>query len=295
MKHLFLILFLFILCTVKGQKDSVQLYFGALTLSSGQIISYKLEISTTEDEKVNGVSVTDFYGANITKSAIEGAFTKNGRRLSFREYLNLSTKSDAADSVFCFVAADNLKIRKFQGKKIINGEFYGLFSNNDTCAYGKIYLVSNIASEMAKLDEKLSSFKDSTGVVNFNALKDSISANQDTVSAELKILRHNDLEVIKWSAEEVVVEVWDGSTEDGDKVNVFFDGKLLAKNVTITKKVQTFKIPFSKRKGVLKIEAVDEGKIGINTVNMLFRNGRSLNPYISKLKLGEVVQVEFQR
>ena len=87
-----------------AQEDSTQMYIGALTTGDKDVISYKLEFTVDNKGVLSGISTTDFYGENITKSEIKGELSKNGKRISFKELSNISTKSEVNDSDFCYVS-----------------------------------------------------------------------------------------------------------------------------------------------------------------------------------------------
>lgn len=308
MKFFFiLILFIFQNSLVNAQNDSVHFYVGALTTGDKNIISYKLEFTVNSQGDLLGVSTTDFYGKDITKSEITGKLSKNGRRLSFEELNNISTKSEVNDSNFCYISVTDLKIRKVMDKKIANGLFVGRFPNGNECAAGVIYLASNVDKELKIFEEKMSDYKDSTGRIILPESIDTViqkvkEKGIDTLLfdknrklSKLKVLKKGDTEEIFWSSNEIGLEVWDGSTEDGDIINVYFDDKLIEKNIEIKKEEKILNIPFEKDSAILRIEAVDNGRLGINTVNILFKNKINAKPYISKLRKGETIEITFKK
>lgn len=290
-----------------AQEDSTQMYIGALTTGDKDVISYKLEFTVDNKGVLSGISTTDFYGENITKSEIKGELSKNGKRISFKELSNISTKSEVNDSDFCYVSVNDLKIRKILDKKIVNGLFVGRYPNGNQCASGVLYLASNIEKELKVFEEKMSDYKDSTGRIvlpeNLDTViqkvkeqgVDTLIMNANPEVSKLKVLKNGDTEIITWPTNRINLEVWDGSTEDGDIISIYFDGELVEKNVEIKKEEKKLSIPFEKDSAILKIEAIDNGRLGINTVNLLFKNEANAKPYISKLRKGQIVEITFKK
>lgn len=73
-----------------SQNNIAYEFIGALTTTDQRIISYKLFFNISTDGTIEGVSTTDFYGSNITKSKIAGVIKQN--ELTFNEVNNISTK-----------------------------------------------------------------------------------------------------------------------------------------------------------------------------------------------------------
>ena len=143
MKFNLLIISNFILYSSIIAQETYQFeYIGALRTLDNQIISYKLKFQEIDKGIIEGVSYTDFYGTNNTESKVTGRLSKKNE-LSFKELHNISSSSSEDNEIFCYIHVNNLKIRKSNSKRIINGEFDGIYINGDTCASGSIYLVGN--------------------------------------------------------------------------------------------------------------------------------------------------------
>ena len=283
MKFWFFILSNFILYIASfAQKTNQYEYIGALRTLDNQIISYKLIFQETSKGIIEGVSYTDFYGNNNTESKIKGTLSNNNL-LSFKELNNIRSSSTEDEEIFCYIHVNNLKIRRSNSKRIINGEFVGIYPNGDSCASGSIYLVSNAFLE--KLN------------INNDSLKKIDSLLKNTKSSPIQILKHKDHINLAWSKNEIVVNIWDGYKEDNDVVDIYFNNVLIKENFIITNKVQEIIIPFEQKQGSLKVVAVDEGKSPINTVNFILSNNKDLNfnSFQSTLIKDEFIEIFFKR
>lgn len=114
---------------------------GALALESNQLISYKIVFNARENGFIEGYSYTDLSGENETKSYIRGYYDVKSKNIQFKESDILYTKSEFLPEEFCFVSFKG----KFKGetkKKLLEGNFTGIYDDRDTCAIGKLKLVS---------------------------------------------------------------------------------------------------------------------------------------------------------
>ena len=280
--NLFIIVSLLLSTHSYSQKENSQEFIGALHTSNNEIISYKVTFNKLEDSQIEGVSQTDFYGPNNTKSKITGSIDSKGKIISFSEISNITSKSDEEENTFCFVRVQDLKIRKVKGKSIIQGTFYGSYSSGDTCATGTIYLVSTALLEKLNIDEDSLRKMDSM----LNIAKTKMKPNY---------LRHKDTLNIKWTEKKIVLDVWDGSKEDNDQINIYFNDQLLEENLVIKNNKKQIIIPHTKEKSTIKIVAMNEGDVAKNTVNFLLKSGNDMNAFTSLLNKGEEVIIQINK
>ncbi len=304
---LLLVLFICQNLKISAQQDSSYFYLGSLTVGDKKVISYKLEFTVNEKGFLKGFSTYDFYSKNSSKSEIKGFLSQNGKLISFEETSKLSANKKTVDSSFCYVSISDLRIKKNMNKRIVNGSFIGKFSNGNQCAAGVVYLASNIEKELKVFDPKMNGHRDLTGrillpehldtIVKDLKYKrvDSLVLTSNLPQTKLKILKKGIDEIIIWPSNIIYLEIWDGSTVDGDVISVYFDDELVQKDIEIKKEKKIFSIPFEAESATLKIEAVDNGKLGINTVNLLFKSKLKAKPYISKLRKGEIVEITFEK
>ncbi len=277
-KIFFLIIKLVAINFAFSQNNISYEFIGALTTTDQRIISYKLFFDELIDGTIEGVSTTDFYGSNITKSKIAGVIKQN--ELTFNEVNNISTKYSEDINDFCYVQVKNLKIRSSNDKKIINGKFIGKYASGQVCANGTIYLVSN--NDVKSMIETLDLNKDSLKAI-YNRKNDNLTLkNKSKLSYTL-------------AEEKIVFDVWDGNEEDNDIINIYFNGKLIEKNLVIKNLKKTIEIPFNGKKGTIRIQAVNEGNAIPNTVNFILRSGTNNKSFLSYLKEGEAFIIEFNR
>ena len=279
---LFITAFLLMISLTFAQDKNKYEFVGALHTSTQDIISYKIKFNEIGDGKIEGVSQTDFYGKNNTSTKITGTLNLKKNTLSFHEVNNISSHSNEDENIFCYVHVKDLKIRSVKGKRIIQGEFKGLYKSGENCASGSIYLAGT------ELLEALNISNDSLRKL------DSMVQAQSSMK-NMKYLKRNDKLQVSWQGDKIIFDVWDGSKEDNDSINIYFNDRLIESNLLIKNNKKTIEIPFEEGGGVLKVLALNEGDAGTNSVNFAFKNGNNLTPIMSNLKKGEQVFIEFTR
>lgn len=71
------------------------------------------------------------------------------------------------------------------------------------------------------------------------------------------------------------LQLWDQNMEDGDKINLFLNGKVVLEDLVISKKGIIVDLQLEKGKNEIVIEAVNLGKIPPNTVAVKLMNGKT--------------------
>lgn len=271
-----------------AQDTNKQEFIGALTTTSNTIISYKLYLTVRGDGNIEGISVTDFYGSDITESKIEGHISN--KKISFVEKENISTKSTEDETSFCYVSANDLKIRTVQDKQIIQGEFVGNYSSGKECARGVIYMVSsNVLEEVRSIVDSLSFGADT--LIKLHSLLNAAESHENDV----RKYTSNDALETEWQSNEIVFNVWDGYSEDNDMISIYANNRLIEKNLIIKNEKKTIRFAFEGERMIVRIVAISEGSSPRNTVNFILQDGETQNPFILSLNKGEEFSIEFKK
>jgi hypothetical protein len=254
------------------QDDNNYEFIGMLKLSDSGIIPYKLTFKKNHETKIEGFSITDFYGSNKTKSKIEGFLSKKQNNITFTEIENISTISNANPKDFCYIHVKNASIKRKNGKTMMEGAFYGKFNNDRNCAKGTIYLVSTDVLDKIK--------KHDTALNKLNAVNLLNKTNQTFLTSD------NHLN-INWQSQQLIIELWDAATFDNDVITLTVDEKPILENYIIEHEKKIITLPFATDLCTIKIYAVSEGKNPPNTVNLLLKDNDVTHAIVTKLKKGE--------
>lgn len=290
-KYLLLLFFSFFSVTVLAQKSVEQEYVGTLQLENKDILTVKLNFSQLPNGKIEGSSITDIYGTDRTKTKIVGNIIAKKNVISFKEITNISTKSNANLSEFCFIEVNNATIKKIKGKSMISGKFIGKFSNGEICASGLIYLINT--SFLEKFEKE---------IINTNRIKntDTLKSVQQKINnikekSEKNILQSQEVLNVNWNSNEIILDVWDGDQVDQDEVELFLNGQKIIDRFILKQQRKTIVVPFASETCELKIVGIDEGTSYPCTANVLLRDGGNNTSIVAILKQGESTTVRLTK
>lgn len=253
-------------------------FIGILKLQDESFITYKLNFKELGNNKIEGYSITDFYGTQKTKSKIIGIYSESKKLISFHETSNVSTKSDASDNEFCYVHVKNAKLKSKNNKIIIEGKFFGKYENDSNCVSGSLLLTgTNFLSQDTSLT------------------KNNNMVNQLLNKTEENQLKTNDQFTLTWKSDKLMLEIWDAAKEDDDKITLYINDKIYIENYNVTNQKKVIEIPVLEPSYILKIIAIDEGKTPPNTVNIKLIDGKASTPIVTNLKKGEVYTIVIKK
>lgn len=267
---------------------------GALVLDSNQLISYKIVFNSNDNGFIEGYSYTDLSGENETKSYIRGYYNPKNKEIQFKESDILYTKSTFLPDEFCFVSFKG----RFKGntkKKLLEGNFIGIYNDRDTCATGKVKLVSTkfVEKKIKKLYKKVEQIEKITKV-------DSIvkaEINPDTYLkkfSETKIKSGEKVSVFVYT-DKMKMEIWDYGIEDGDIITILNNDVPILKNFTVTKKKKTIIVHLNNEKNLLTVKTINSGKLKTNTTKLKLYDFRRQYEVIADLEEGKEATINVVR
>ena len=218
---------------------------------------------------VNGYSITNINTTDETKSDLSGIYFKKDKSFQLQETQILSTSSEADLSTFCFIHT-NISFKGRLGTKRLEGEFVGLFINNDTCASGKILLI-----EQEKLEKKIKKVKKKI---------ERLEEKRTTV-LQTKQLKDGDNFIIEWENDNLTLFIWDANEEDGDKIQLKINDEIILNDFTTKRKRKKIKYKLQKDKNVIEIKAVSLGHFPPNTSRIELVDSKTKYPVITQLTL----------
>lgn len=287
MRHYLFFILVLMLSFCYGQNNTEFEFIGTLQISDGVVITYKISFKSDSLGKIEGVSVTDFFGENNTKSKISGIFNAKEHRISFNETENMSTKSNANPNEFCFIRVKNAKWNSIKGKNIIQGNFKGFFGNDSSCVNGYLYLLGT--DYIKELGDE---FLNSKFLKNDSSLNTVRKKGADLLKKTSENNLHaNDVLKIDWTSDEIILEISDNEVADQDMVTIIINEKKILENFVIKREKKIIVFPFEKDTCTIKIIANNEGLSPPNTVNATLKDGAAYTLFNSSLKKGEAASL----
>ncbi len=274
-----------------GQETTNFEFIGTLQMPDGIVITYKLNFKEIPEGKIEGISITDFYGENNTKSTIIGTYNRKENKISFRETENISTKSSSDVSEFCFIHVKDAKIKTVKGKSIIQGNFKGEYRNGSSCVDGYLYLIgTDFLEQLSKEVLNSTHFKN----------EDSLNLAKQKYTDLIKKtgenrLQKNEILNLNWTSEEIILEIWDPMKVDHDEISIFINEKKVLENFVIKQEKKIVVIPFKEDVCIIKMVAISEGDEPPNTANIILRDDDIFTPIVTNLKKGEATSVTLKK
>lgn len=292
MKQYLLLIFSFIIQNhLISQEVKNYEFIGTLQLSDKTIITFKLNFKEDADGSIKGTSLSDIYGADRTLSKIEGRISKDKKTISFKEIGNLNTKSQADVGTFCFIEANNAKLKTIKDKTIIQGAFVGKFKSGKKCADGYLYLMSS--DYINKLADELLTSKNIKNKDTLATIKKKVDDLK--IRTNNNIIKSNETLSLTWSSQEIIIDVWDGQTEDKDEISIDINGEKVFDKFIITNQKKTLIVPIKEQISTIKITAVSEGNTSPCTANIKLRDDKNETSLVAVLKKGESTTVKINK
>lgn len=261
-------------------------YFGAVIIDS---ISYTYKINISEvNGNVKGYSMTDLGGEHETRSNIFGEYDKINKELNFRETAIVYTKSPVSKDDFCFM---NVTVKNFSfGKsKDIKTNFFGLFSDNTECVHGKLVL-SSIEKVEARLNRVSKRINNTKRIAD--SVKEKINPLKMMDTLNMNILRKNQTLSVFSKEKKINLTIYDGGKEDGDKITIMVNGKILVNQFEAKKNKKSFLIDLIEDKTTISIKANNEGLIAPNTVIVEIKDNINSIRALSNLQKDDTTQID---
>lgn len=295
-KEVLIILILFIFHNQFSQKVENFDYelIGALILDSEQLIPYKIKFNSNKNGFIEGYSYTDLSGENETKSYISGYYNPKNKKIQFKEKDILYTKSKFLPEEFCFVSFKGI-FKETSKKKLLDGNFIGIYGDKDTCATGSLKLVSTKFLE--KKAKKL-----------YNKVKriDKIIKVDSIVKAEIKpenyLKKFNETKIKSGEkvsvfvyTDKMKIEIWDYGKEDGDIITILNNDIPILENYLVTKKKKSIIVNLNNEKNLIKIITINSGKLKSNTTKLKLYDFRRQYEVIADLEEGKEAEINIVR
>lgn len=245
-----------------GQQAFDYQFVGVLTLDDDPnlLITYELGFNESNGEII-GYSLTDLGGLHETKNSIVGFYDNSSKTMNFEEKEILYTKSNYDAETFCFLSFRG-KVKLKENLSQLKGAFSSYYQNKSACLNGNLQLINRAKLEklVSKVDKKIQNSKR----VN-QETKDTVSASKALKELSINKLSKNENLTLFSSSDSIEISFWDNGKEDGDKINLFHNGKIVLLNYVVTKNKNHVNINLHEGKNVFKLVALNEGEFSPNT------------------------------
>lgn len=282
----FLLVFFFFFASFFSYSSEYE-FIGILKINKSTLISYRL-VFTETNGIIKGYSITDLHGENETKNIITGRYNNNTGFFYFQEMEMEYTKSKVVKNDFCNISFEGKLKLSLTAK--IKGKFNSYFLDKKPCISGEINLISQKRAEnkLEKFDKKIQKSKKIK-----EEAKDSINLLKMLDELKINIIKKNDLTSVYFDSDEIFISIYDAGKEDGDKIDLKFNGHKVLSNYEIKNSEKVLKLQLKEQSSVLEIKSISDGTIYPNTTKIKIYNNSKTIELLTNLSQGDTTKIQF--
>ncbi|RYY30349.1 MAG: hypothetical protein EOO04_05025 [Chitinophagaceae bacterium] len=285
-----------LICCHAAAQNEIRVIKGYLGVEGGESFSYMLKF-TDSAGIIKGSALCWQVEGKEVRADIEGVINKKDRTLSFTETKIRENKGFSSNQTICLISAV-LRFTKVDESLVFSGSITSKDAGNVYCGTGTITFQDNeevraLFKELpatalpappvpvAKATKPMKVVYDTarklaavvSSPVQKNALVEQITTGKD--------------KTIEWSSDSLVIEIWDNSQPDGDRISLSFNDQLLIPEYTLIRDKKIFQIALSTLPATIRIKALNEGSQSPNTADLILRDGRVIHRLLAYNDVGK--------
>lgn len=313
--------------SILGQARENYVLQGYMGVQGGESFSYRLELTDSSENYLSGYSYLYKNKDNDVKTAVVVQRNRNDKSLHLQETSIIYNRGFESKAVICLVESE----MKFDEKeKQLKGSLITQTINSGgTCSRGTI-LFSNLkeidalfaapsvpATKTASSNitvfqkPKANPTQKLHHLMQENKKKEEEEARKQTIAMaqekakqvaaanqkpEVKQITEGKEGVYEWNSNFVILKIWDGSQEDGDRVNLYLNQQLVLNNYTLLNQEKELRLEL-KGDGIhtITIEALNEGAQPPNTANISISDGETIHEIVAFNKIGKKALIRIKK
>lgn len=258
------------LCPAQSRQITLN---GTLEMNTGEKFPYKL-VFTESGGVIKGYSIT-YQAPDDTKASIEGLLDRSNHALVFKE-TEIQYSHDVHTRAYMCLVRAALEETKGVAGKILKGPITGQELDNTACTGGKIVFSND--GEVRKVFQVQENFDTVIAmkkrVMQEQPLQATPQAAMKEPTATDKITANIE-KTYDWHTDTVVLDIWDGGSQDGDKVTLQYNGADVLTNYLLVKEKKQLRLPVLSATNVITIVAQNEGREPPNTASLILTDGNT--------------------
>jgi len=279
---------------------------GYMGVQGGESFHYDMKLKDSVGNILSGYANTYANPDNNVKAYVIAEIDRAARTIHIRESTIIENNYFVSEYIICLVEA-NLK---FSGtEKTLSGPLITMTAGNGAnCSKGSITF-SNMDQINALFDPVAKPAPPVAAApvpkpapskplrVVYDTVKSSpvVTPQAPVVPAQVVITEGKD-KTYNWNSDEVVLTIWDGNTEDGDKVTISYNGNTVLKEYVLTKKQKEIKLPIGGNElNIISIQAINEGGEPPNTANITIKDGDTAYDIVAHNTFGKTALIKIRK
>lgn len=256
-------------------------YQGWITID-GTKIKFSISYTVASNNLISGTSITAQGTSDETKCKIKGKYNRKTGAIYFYETVVISSKAKYENLNFCLLTA-KLSQRKTAKEIVYSGQVTGyLRGTKKKCASGAMIIKSDRPTEPKPVTKKPIS-KPSKPLPK--------AIQHDVLYSNIKSKKS--IQYI-YTGSQNSLEIWDDIKQDGDRVSIYLDGKLLLSDYELQSNKKQILLPLT-GKHYLKIVAENEGTAAPNTSRIRLKLDNETKEITAHSKTGDYTYIILQR
>lgn len=260
---------------------------GFIGIQGGESFTYVLELKDSTENLVSGFAYTYLDEGKDVKAKITGKIDRNSKTLSFAETDIIYNRGFTSKAVICLLQS-NLTYKEGNLTGKIDTKTAGIGSL--PCSNGSVSFLN--ADEIRKLFNGLPKAKEPQAdselqiattpppkappkytYVNLDSINNA-RYNQPKAEPKISKITKGTDKTIQWKSDKIIMEVWDGTAEDGDRITIILNGKPVLDNYTLRSKKHKLVLDTGGNElNIINIIALNEGGDPPNTANITLYDG----------------------
>jgi len=267
---------------------------GIIQVNSGETFPYVI-VFTENSGAIKGYSLT-YKAPDETKTAITGTLDRQNHILKFKETEIVYSHGYHTKAFMCLIDA-TLEHISDNKSNMLAGPIVNSEADKTACTGGKIIFdnpdeIKKLFSRQEKFDTVISMKKKvavPAVVVTTNETKAIITpAATDKITANIE-------KTYDWHSDIVVLDIWDGGSQDGDKVTLLYNGKPLLTHYLLVKEKKQLHIALSGGINTITIIAENEGFEPPNTASLTLADGQTHYSVLAYNKKGQQAVIKIRK
>ncbi|KAA5533208.1 hypothetical protein F0919_11720 [Taibaiella lutea] len=279
---------------------------GYMGVQGGESFHYDMKLKDSAGNMLSGYANTYSKPENNVRAYVVAEIDRDARTIHIRENTIVENNYFVSEYIICLVEA-NLK---FSGtEKTLSGPLITMTAGNGAnCSKGSITFsdmneinalfnpAAKAAPPAAVTTVPKTTPKPLKIVYDTASKSKLVIASQVPVVPTQVIITEGKDKTYNWNSDEVILTIWDGNTEDGDKVTISYNGNPVIKDYVLTKKQKEIKLPIGGNElNIISIQAINEGGEPPNTANITIKDGDTAYDIIAHNTFGKTALIKIRK
>lgn len=311
--------------SITANAKETYVLIGYMGVQGGESFTYRLELKDSTGDYLTGFSYLYKTNNNDVKTAVVAKRDRLNKSLTLKETTIIYNNNFKSKAVICLVES-NLQF-KVEEQTLKGSLTTQTIDNGGMCSTGSILFTNKaeidklfadvfIVKQTAKEQEAANTFYKPPTVNPANKLNKLMAENkrkenevaartqpkvQSTTPKAVPVIPPAQItegkEVIyDWESDKVILTIWDGSQEDGDRVTVSFNNLQVLVDYTLLNEKKIIELNLS-ADGIntITIAALNEGGQPPNTANITIQDGDKSYEIVAYNKIGKKALIKIQK